>query len=164
MKKIVAYLLCLLALCVILLLLDQVARVPAWYSGNVVLIRCTLIGTIGGLIYLLRAVYLHKALHKDWDRDWHIWYYLRPITSAISGGVSYIFLKAGLLVLEATPEADSTCFGYFAIAFIAGYNVDNFMKKIESIAQTVWGIQKSRVARDLHKADEKGADGRDPHP
>ena len=83
-----------------------------------------------------------------WDDRWRIWYYLWPVTSGICGFVSCIFLKAGLLVLEASENPEAVSYGYLALAFIAGYNVDCFLKKLESIAQTLWGIKKSRVGKD----------------
>ncbi|WP_350204955.1 hypothetical protein [Ekhidna sp.] len=102
-------------------------------------------GSLGGILYCLRGVYLNKSVHKRWDKDWHVWYYLRPLTSLISGLVSSIFLRAGLLVLDAVEGEMS--FGYLAVAFIAGYNVDNFLKKIEDVAKTIWGIDKSRSSK-----------------
>lgn len=122
---------------------------PGWYTANLLLFRCTFVGIIGGVLYCLRAVYLNKCVRKQWDKDWEVWYYLRPITSGISGFASYIFLKAGLLVLEADLKPDAVAYGYLAIAFIAGYNVDNFMRKLESIAASVWGITKSRATSDI---------------
>ena len=43
---------------------------------------------------------------------------------------------------------EDTSYGYLAVAFIAGYNVDNFLKRIEDVAMTVWRIDKSRVSQD----------------
>ncbi|ATZ30282.1 hypothetical protein EC2864350_4874 [Escherichia coli 2864350] len=34
--------------------------------------------------------------------------------------------------------------GFFALAFIAGFNVDKFVAKIEEVAKAVWGIEKTR--------------------
>jgi len=64
----------------------------------------------------------------------------------VSGGVSYLFLKAGLLILEAEKETDSSNLGFYALAFISGLNVDKFISKIEEIAKATWGIEKSRSA------------------
>ena len=137
-----------------LMLWQHFVELPTWYIENLLFVRCTLIGIIGGILYCLRAVYLNKCVLKQWDKDWEVWYYLRPITSGISGFISCIFLKAGLLVLEADAKPDAISFGYLAIAFIAGYNVDNFMKKLESIASSVWGITKSRASADNTKTDK----------
>lgn len=63
-------------------------------------LMCGAIAYVGGALYCFRAIYLNKCVHKRWDPDWHVWYFIRPITSTIAGAVSYLFLKAGLLVLE----------------------------------------------------------------
>ena len=101
---------------------------------------------MGGCIYCLRAIYLNACVRKQWDSEWKPWYYIRPIVSISCGGVSYLFLRAGLLILESGTHNDSTDLGFYALAFIAGLNVDKFISKIEDIAQAVWGIEKSRTS------------------
>lgn len=64
------------------------------------------------------------------------------------GGISLVFLKAGLILLDANANQGTTEFGFLAIAFIAGLNVDNFVKKIEEIAQLSFGIGKSNTSRE----------------
>jgi hypothetical protein len=63
----------------------------------------------------------------------------------ICGGVSYLFLKTGLILLESSAKGDASNLGFYALAFIAGLNVDNFLSKIEDIAAATWGIKKSRA-------------------
>lgn len=154
MKKIIGYLLACLAFSVFALMAETVIELPDWLLENMLVVRCCFVGAIGGILYCLRGVYLNKCVRKNWDEDWHIWYYLRPIASTISGFVSFIFLKAGLLVLDAGPAEDAVSYGYLAIAFVAGYNVDNFLKKIESVACELWGIKKSR-SFDLNSNDKE---------
>lgn len=108
--------------------------------------RCGAAGCVGGILYCLRGVYLNAAVRDTWDPVWKPWYYLRPITSLISGAVSLLFLKAGLFLLEADTPPDAADFGYYALAFVAGLNVDRFVDKIEDLAQATWGIKKSRTA------------------
>jgi hypothetical protein len=84
------------------------------------------------------------VLKKQWDSIWSPWYYIRPVLSSICGAISYIFLKAGLLVLEATQQENQNLLGFYALAFIAGLNVDKFISKLEDIAHATWGIEKSR--------------------
>lgn len=154
MKKIVAYLLVWLVVSIVISLSEHLVVMPEWYLKNLLFVKCSLIGVIGGVLYCLRAVYLNKCVRKTWDKDWEVWYWLRPITSGISGFISCVFLKAGLLVLEADPKGGAISFGYLAVAFIAGYNVDNFTKKLEAIASSVWGIRKSR-ASDVIEVEKK---------
>ncbi len=159
MKKITVYELICLATLVAALTLHNIVSVPDWYIGRLLFAKCAYIGGIGGVLYCLRAIYLNKCARKQWDADWEIWYYIRPITSSISGFVSCIFLKAGLLVLDASTTSGSTPFGYLAIAFIAGYNVDNFMKRLEQLAETTWGVKRSRSGQQDQTAEEEITNG-----
>ena len=146
MIGIIIYQLLWLIALLVLALLPKIVILPEWFTSNLLFVNCSLMGGMGGVLYCLRGIYLNKSVHKRWDKDWYVWYYLRPVTSLLSGLVSYIFLKAGLLVLDAA-EGDAH-FGYLAVAFVAGYNVDKFLQKLESIAKTLWGIDKSRSSGD----------------
>jgi hypothetical protein len=103
-------------------------------------------GGIGGITYCLRGIYLNACVFKRWDDEWLPWYFIRPIVSLICGLVSALFLKAGLIVLEAEQVDSPSNFVFYALAFIAGLNVDRFIEKIEDIAQTTLGIKKSRTS------------------
>ncbi|MEQ9892427.1 MULTISPECIES: hypothetical protein [Pectobacterium] len=117
---------------------------PEPYAPLRVPLMCGAIAYTGGCLYCFRAIYLNKCVRKQWDPDWHVWYFIRPITSTIAGAISYLFLKAGLLVLESSTHVGSSEMGFFALAFIAGFNVDKFVAKIEEVAKAVWGIDKTR--------------------
>lgn len=126
---------------------------PQPYAPLRVPLMCGAIACVGGALYCFRAVYLNKCVYKRWDPDWQVWYFIRPITSTIAGAVSYLFLKAGLLVLESRSNEGASEIGFFALAFIAGFNVDKFVAKIEEVAKAVWGIEKSRSAQARAGAD-----------
>ena len=147
MVLIIIYLVLILIAIGILSILQYISTVPLWYSNNLLFIQSALMGALGGILYCLRGIYTNKCVKKRWDIDWTVWYYLRPLTSLISGFVSCFLLKAGLLVLDSSKEGLHTNFGFYIIAFIAGYNVDNFLKKIESIAKTTWGIEPSLTSK-----------------
>ena len=103
-------------------------------------------GGIGGVTYCLRGVYLNACVFDRWTEKWLPWYFIRPIVSFICGVVSFVFLKSGLIVLEAQQSQHPTNLAFYALAFIAGLNVDKFIEKLEDIAQVTWGIKKSRVS------------------
>ncbi|PZR74080.1 MAG: hypothetical protein DLM73_08960 [Chthoniobacterales bacterium] len=124
---------------------------PAWLQTNHLWFLCGVSGGFGGCLYCLRGVYLNACVRKNWDAEWEPWYYIRPFASLLSGGVSCLFLKAGLLILEAGEKANATQLGFYAFAFVAGLNVDKFVAKIEDIAQATWGIEKSRAGREESK-------------
>lgn len=121
---------------------------PDWTSAFQLPIACGLAGGFGGVLYCLRGLYLNYSVKKQWSSEWYPWYVIRPLVSILTGGVSFLFLNAGLLVLEAQTEAASSNFGFYALAFIAGLNVDKFISKIEDLAQATWGIEKSRASKD----------------
>lgn len=134
---------CLLVAALVALLLGMLPPVAAFMK--LALMSCAVAG-IAGCLYCIRAIYINKCVYKQWDPEWAPWYVLRPIASIISGGASYLFLKAGLLILESQEASASSDTGFLALAFVAGLNVDKFLGKLESIAQAVWGIDKSRAS------------------
>ena len=148
MKRIIAYLLIVGIGLAILVLVSVLGSIPRVLVPLQVAITCAAIGGMGGCVYCLRGVYMNACVYKRWDDDWQPWYYIRPMVSIVCGGVSYLFLRAGLLVLEAGQRHDATDLGFYALAFIAGLNVDKFLAKIEDIAQATWGIEPSRTSRD----------------
>lgn len=109
-------------------------------------IYCGICGGMGGITYCLRGVYLNACVFDRWSEKWLPWYFIRPIVSFICGIVSFIFLKSGLIVLEAQQSEHPTNLAFYALAFIAGLNVDKFIEKLEDIAQVTWGIKKSRIS------------------
>ena len=137
-----------LLFCLIILLSVWISNfkgmTPTWVQKNGILFDCIIIGGIGGVLYCLRAIYLNACVKKNWDKEWYPWYYIRPLVSLISGGVSWLFLKAGLLVLDASQAIEPSNLGFLALAFVAGYNVDKFLGKLEQISEATWGISKSR--------------------
>lgn len=120
--------------------------VPDWVNDYRTAVFCGLIGGVGGIVYCLRAVYLNACVKRSWDAAWLPWYCVRPVVSLVCGFASYALLKAGLLVLDSAPKSDGSQYGFFVLAFIAGLNVDKFVSKIEDVAQTAWGIEKSRAS------------------
>jgi hypothetical protein len=108
---------------------------------------CLIFGGIGGCVYCLRGVYLNAAVHKRWDKSWLIWYFVRPVVSTALGGISYLFVKSGLLLLGASQDPSSSELGIWALAFLAGLNVDKFLAKIEGIGFSVWGVELSRQSK-----------------
>lgn len=123
-----------------------VADLPDWVLKVQGVLVSTLTGGLGGAAYCLRGVYLNAAVHDRFESRWYIWYALRPFASLIFGGISFIVLKAGLLLLNAHPQDGSTSYGFVALAFIAGFNVDRFVQRLEEVAKSAFAIEKSRTS------------------
>lgn len=115
---------------------------------NSIWVEVSLFGLIGGCIYCIRSLYLQYCVKKEWDNRWVIWHIIRPFVSMLCGAISLVFVKAGLLLFEASSAETQNHYGIYALAFIAGLNVDNFIKKIESIFKEIAGIQESRTSRE----------------
>jgi Kef-type K+ transport system membrane component KefB len=145
---VIAYLTAILA-SIIISAYNMVANSLGEFESFRLLFSCVLIGGTGGVLYCFRGVYLNHSVKDQWSDKWIVWYLIRPIVSMICGGISYIFLKAGLLVPEAQKESDASNLGFYALAFIAGMNVDNFIGKLEDLADSTWGIKKSRSSKNI---------------
>lgn len=146
MKKIIFYHILVLIAVIIISIQEPLGNVPGWLASYWLVIQCILVASVGSTLYCLRAIYVNKGVKNNWKTSWEVWYYLRPITSAISGFAAYIFLKAGLIVLEAGQAVGAGDYGFLVIAFIAGLNVDKFVLKLEEVAKATFGIEKSRSA------------------
>jgi hypothetical protein len=145
------YLLAIFAGLIYFLGLNLLGQLPSILAPLKTGLTCASVGGIGGCVYCLRAIYLNACVRKQWDNAWKPWYFIRPIVSIACGGISYLFLMAGLLVLESGTRPNSSELGFYALSFIAGLNVDKFISKVEDVAQAVWGIEKSRASG---KSDE----------
>jgi len=154
---IVLYLIAICAGCASYIMLALLGQIPSSWEPIRIGLACCCTAGVGGVLYCLRAVYINRCVRNQWSAQWNWWYVLRPLTSFICGGASYLFLKAGLLVLESKTESGASEIGFYALAFIAGLNVDKFVAKIENVAQAVWGIEKSRSATSGTKGQDDGA-------
>ena len=150
------YLVAVLLLAAAAVMYMSLGMLPTHFADIRVGLMCGAIGAIGGCLYCLRAVYVNKCVKDQWSGRWAPWYFLRPITSICCGGISFLFLKAGLLVLESGTNVGASEVGFYALALVAGLNVDKFVAKIEDVAQAVWGIDKSRSREAQAEKKEAG--------
>ncbi len=161
MKRAISFQLLLLAIHGVITTLLLRGLLPPWLTGQRHLLICAIIAGGAGNIYCLRSVYITLNVREvPWNNLWLPWYFIRPIVSPFCGVVAYFFLKAGLLILDASLNSDNQFFGFYAIAFIAGYNVDMFLVKIELLAEAAWGIALSPTAR-RDKKQREGAANKD---
>ena len=146
MKKIITpYLLIILAITVIFGLSIFCKRIDFKNPLLETAAYCLLFGMLGGIIYCIRGYYQHHSVLKNWDSSWEAWYFIRPIVSGVMGFISLVFIKAGLLVFASDSNISvegNKIIAYFAVAFIAGYNVQNFLVKLEDIFSVILGIEK----------------------
>jgi len=132
-----------------------VADLPYWVQPARTVLFSVAMGGLGGTAYCLRAVYLNISVHDRWAARWLPWYLIRPVVSGIFGGISFVVLKAGLLLLDAEDGSGGLNFGFLALAFIAGFNVDRFVKRMEEAAKATFGIEPSRTTTDSDRDKER---------
>lgn len=114
---------------------------------NRVIIGSILIGGLGGIVYCARSIYIQFAVKKQWDENFWVWYTIRPVVSLVIGAVSYLFIKAGLMIFSSSEQYQLNQYSIWALAFISGLNVDKFLKKLEAVGETVWGIAPSNMVK-----------------
>ncbi|WP_323902925.1 hypothetical protein [Aeromonas hydrophila] len=129
-----------------------IGTLPSWFTSNKSSFLCVLFGLLGGTLYCIRAIYLNRCVRKTWDTSWLSWYFLRPISSAILGGMSEIFVQTGLMALS---ESASTSNSVYLVAFVAGLNVDRFLKKLEGQISSTLGVEPSRASNENAEVDKK---------
>ena len=129
-------------------------QTPLTNSPLEVFVYCGFCGGVGGITYCLRGIYLNACVRENWKNTWLPWYFIRPIVSFICGAASCLFLKAGLILLEAKQSDTTSNLALYALAFVAGLNVDKFIEKIEDVAETTWGIKKSRASSNFDDKDK----------
>lgn len=152
MKKIIAYEILVILAIFALWTLQPLGLVPAWLAQYQQAIDCVLVAALAGGLYCLRAIYVNRSIKNCWDENWETWYYLRPIASAATGLVAYIFIKASILVLEAEQAEGAGLYGHLAFSFLAGYNVDRFLRMIEDIARSKFRVEATAPHRE--KSDQ----------
>lgn len=104
-------------------------------------------GLLGCACYCTKSLYFQFCVRKEWDDRWVVWHIIRPFVGTALGAASYLFVQSGLLLIEAEGKESGEFYGIYAIAFIAGFNVDNFLKKIEETSFTLWKIKKTRMSQ-----------------
>jgi len=154
MKKVISYQILVILILAFLWALGPLGWMPSWLAAYQLAINCILTASLAGVLYCIRAIYINYSVNNTWSKRWEVWYYLRPLASAVAGLVAYIFLKAGMVVLEASQTGQEGLYGYMAFSFIAGYNVDRFLKKIEGLAKAKYGVEPSR-ASEKNKDDKE---------
>lgn len=152
MKKIIAYQLTLISLLVYCWAQGPLGNTPAWLAPYQLAINCILLSTLAGILYCIRALYTNVA--STHNNAPELWYYLRPLASAVAGFAAYVFLKASIIVLEANQAEDAGLHGYMAFSFIAGYNVDLFLKKIEDLSKSTFNVDKASANQQIRPLAE----------
>lgn len=85
-------------------------------------------GGIGGIIGALYALWWHISDQQDFERQYLMWYLVQPIMGAVLGGIVFLLLTGGFLLLQVKPSdanAGARLIPYL-VAVLAGFR-QNFI-------------------------------------
>jgi hypothetical protein len=85
-------------------------------------------GGIGGIIGALYALWWHVSDQQDFDRQYLMWYLVQPIMGVVLGGIVFLLLTGGFLLLQikpTDPNAGARLLPYL-VAVLAGFR-QNFI-------------------------------------
>ena len=85
-------------------------------------------GGIGGVIGALYALWWHVSDQQDFDRQYVMWYLVQPIMGVVLGGIVFLLLTGGFLILQikpSDPNAGARLLPYL-VAVLAGFR-QNFI-------------------------------------
>jgi hypothetical protein len=85
-------------------------------------------GGIGGIIGALYALWWHISDQQDFERQYLMWYLVQPIMGTVLGGIVFLLLSGGFLLLQVKPSdanAGARLVPYL-VAVLAGFR-QNFI-------------------------------------
>jgi hypothetical protein len=85
-------------------------------------------GGIGGIIGALYALWWHVSDQQDFERQYLMWYLVQPIMGLVLGGIVFLLLTGGFLLLQVQPSdsnAGARLIPYL-VAVLAGFR-QNFI-------------------------------------
>ena len=60
-------------------------------------------GGIGGATSAMWSLYYHISVQRDYEPIENLWYYTQPLIGMVLGGIVFLIMGAGFLVVDATP-------------------------------------------------------------
>lgn len=85
-------------------------------------------GGIGGIIGALYALWWHVSDQQDFERQYVMWYLVQPIMGVVLGGIVFLLLTGGFLLLQVKPSDTNTGARLipYLVAVLAGFR-QNFV-------------------------------------
>ncbi|WP_051252964.1 hypothetical protein [Ferrimonas kyonanensis] len=103
-------------------------------------------GALGGMLYCLRAIYHQWCVVSSWSNRWLVWHALRPICSALMGGVAFLMIKSGMQLFNFEQTGEQVQWANLLLALVAGYNVSQMQKWMEGQFRKSVGVEPTNQA------------------
>lgn len=98
-------------------------------------------GGIGGVTSALWSLYHHISIERDYDPVENLWYYSQPVLGMVLGGIVFLVMGAGFLVVQVDLAAQNVALGArllpAAIAVIAGFRQNMVLDLMERIISLI---------------------------
>jgi hypothetical protein len=98
-------------------------------------------GGIGGVTSALWSLYHHVSVARDYDPVENLWYYSQPVLGMVLGGIVFLVMGAGFLVVQVDLAAQEAALGArmlpAAIAVVAGFRQNMVLDLIERIISVI---------------------------
>lgn len=94
-------------------------------------------GAIGGTAAAYWGLVKHTIL-LDFDGQYNLWYYFKPLFGALFGLVAVLIIKAGFISMQVNAEIKNQL-PLYIIAFIAGFSERFFMQLIDRVTTALFG-------------------------
>lgn len=102
-------------------------------------------GGIGGATSAMWSLYYHISVQRDYEPIENLWYYTQPLIGMVLGGIVFLIMGAGFLVVDATPTVGVGSMGArlvpAVIAVIAGFRQTVVLDMIERIVGLIMPTQ-----------------------
>lgn len=91
---------------------------PALLSINPILNTMSW-GGIGGVVGALYALWWHISEKQDFDRHYMTWYLVQPLMGLALGGITFLILTGGFLILQVDLSGDRASTGALVLPYLA---------------------------------------------
>jgi hypothetical protein len=94
-------------------------------------------GGIGGITSALWSLYHHISVARDYNPVENLWYYSQPMLGMVLGGIVFLIMGAGFLVVQVNLDTQDVALGArllpASIAVIAGFRQNMVLDLIERL-------------------------------
>ncbi len=94
-------------------------------------------GGIGGVVGALYALWWHVSETQNFDRHYMMWYMVQPLMGLVLGGITFLILTGGFLILQVDISSDKASVGArllpYLTAVLAGFRQNFVYEQIERL-------------------------------
>ena len=95
-------------------------------------------GMLGGAAISLKGIYDHRT-QREWEGGWALWYLGRPVSSALTGVMTYVLLQV------ANPNSPPAAAVLAVAAFTLGTQERRFFDFLYEVAKLVLAVPQDRA-------------------